>query len=237
MKDLPKARPTSTEQLYSILQAGDIESFNPKLSSTQFFAEKQKETDSIVGALAKHITKTLQFIQNSNPKNLQKFSWLDRFLGKQIEAKMLFEIAKSELDLSEKGGEILYNKTKAIKDEQSFLVQSLEDDLAEVSLYIDVINQFLAENQDLPINGYVNNKQRLDRKIESLLAMKINLSMNIEQAKLSILPITQVLDRYQETISAVSAYKKYLGQYYSNSESQALKELEMQYNLIFGAKQ
>lgn len=116
-------------------------------------------------------------------------------------------------------------------------MQSLENDLAEVSLYIDVINQFLAENQDLPINGYVDNKQRLDRKLESLLAMKINLSMNIEQAKLSILPIIQVLDRYQETISAVSAYKKYLGQYYSNSESQALKELEMQYNIIFGAKQ
>lgn len=169
---------------------------------------------------------------------MQKFSWLDRFLGKQIETKMLFEIAKSELDLPQKDGEILYNKTKAIKDEQSFLVQSLENDLAEVSLYIDVINQFLAENQDLSMqDGYVDNKQRLDRKLESLLAMKINLSMNIEQAKLSILPITQVLDRYQETISAVSAYKKYLGQYYSNSESQALKELEMQYNLIFGAKQ
>ncbi|UZA34049.1 hypothetical protein LP087_13695 (plasmid) [Moraxella bovis] len=227
-----------TEHLYSILKAGNIESFNPQLSSTQFFAEKQKETDSIVNALAKHITKTLQFIQNSNPKNLQKFSWLDRFLGKQVEAKMLFEIAKSELYLSQKDGEILYNKTKAIKDEQSFLVQSLENDLVEVSLYIDVINQFLAENQDLSMqDGYVDNKQRLDRKLESLLAMKINLSMNIEQAKLSILPITQVLDRYQETISAVSAYKKYLGQYYSNSESQALKELEMHYNLIFGAKQ
>lgn len=235
MKDLPT--PINTEHLYPILQAGDIENFNPQLSSNDFFAEKQQETDSIVGALAKHITQTLQYIQNSNPKNLQGFGWLDKFLGKEIEAKMLFEIAKSELDLSQKDGEILYNKTKAIKDEQSFLVQSLENDLAEVSLYIDVVNQFLSENQDLPINGYVDNKQRLDRKLESLLAMKINLSMNIEQAKLSILPITQILDRYQETISAVSAYKKYLGQYYSNSESQALKELEMQYNLIFGAKQ
>lgn len=236
MVDLPISN--TSNALYAILQAGEIENFNPQLSSNDFFAQKQKETDSIVGALAKHITKTLQFIQDSNPKNLQKFSWLDRFLGKQTEAKMLFEIAKSELNSSQKDGEILYHKTKTIKDEQSFLVQSLENDLAEVSLYIDVINQFLAENQDLPMqDGYVDNKQRLDRKLESLLAMKINLSMNIEQAKLSILPITQVLDRYQETVSAVSAYKKYLGQYYSNSENQALKELEMQYNLIFGAKQ
>lgn len=228
---------TKAERLYSILQAGDIENFNPQLSSNDFFAEKQQETNSIVEALAKHITKTLQFIQNSNPKNFQNFSWLDRFLGKQIEAKMLFEIAKSELNLSQEEGESLYSKTKAIKDEHSFLLKSLEEDLTEVSLHIDVVNQFLAENQDLPINGYVDNKQRLDRKLEGLLAMKINLSMNIEQVKLSILPITQVLDRYQETVAAINVYKKYLAQCYSSSENQALKELEEQYNLIFGGKQ
>lgn len=238
MKYLSKTHPTSKEYLYSILQAGDIESFNPKLSSNEFFAEKQKETDSIIGALARHITQTLQYIQNSNPKNLKGFSWLDKFLGKEIEAKMKFELAKSGLDLATKNGESLYQKAKQVKDEQSLLIQSLEKDLQEVVLYIDTITQFLLDNQNAMLNdGYVDNKQRLDRKLENLLAIKINLSMNIEQAKLALLPITQVLDRYQETASATNMYKKHLGQCYSNSENQALKELEAQYNLIFGVKQ
>lgn len=110
--------------------------------------------------------------------------------------------------------------------------------MQEVVLHIVTITQFLLDNQNAMFNDdYVDNKQRLDRKLENLLAIKINLSMNIEQAKLALLPITQVLDRYQETASATNMYKKHLGQCYSNSENQALKELEAQYNLIFGAKQ
>lgn len=226
------------EKLYTTLQSGDIENFNPQLSITKFFTDEQKEVDGAVDRLANHIAQTLQSIQDSNPKNLQKQNWLNRFLGKQLETELSFEIAKNQLNLSQDKGEVLYNQAKAIKNRQGTLLQSLEKDLAEVDLCIDVAHQFLADNQDLSMqDGYVDNKQRLDRKLESLSAMKLNLSMNIMQTKLSLLPITQVLDRYQETKSAVFAYKKHLSQYYSNSESLALKELEAHYNQVFGAKQ
>lgn len=211
------------QRLLMMLNHDDVESFTPKLSSSDM-----GDTSTAVDDLVTHITATLNHIQKSHPKKLVKKGFWDRLLGKSLERQLEFELAKKFLTNSSVKGDELYNQVKVVKESRLLQLNDLKSDCEQVELYIDVLNEYMANNTVADDKAL-----RLKRRLDNLTATKVNLMMNVEQVKLSIVPITQVLDRYQEINLTLNVYLKHLAQY--NSSDLGLKKLEQEYSKIFGS--
>lgn len=205
----------------------DVESFTPKLSSS--VNSDMGDTSTAVDDLVTHITATLNHIQKSHPKKLVKKGFWDRLLGKSLERQLEFELAKKFLTNSSVKGDELYNQVKVVKESRLLQLTDLKSDCEQVELYIDVLNEYMANNTVADDKAL-----RLKRRLDNLTATKVNLMLNVEQVKLSLVPITQVLDRYQEINLTLNVYLKHLAQYNLSSDLD-LNKLEQEYSKIFGS--
>lgn len=225
--------------LYALLQNNQIELFNPQLSMHGFESQKQEEFEGVFNALTNNIKERLTHIKNANPQNIKKVGWFGRFIGKDVEARVDFELARLRLDKASDESVSLYERAKKIKEQMQDVVDSLINDVAEIELHIEIIQQFLQDVQDEEMREhYINHKDRIQRKLENLLAMKLSLTMNVEQAKLSALSATQLLDRHNEVQNSVHQFKQFMAQYNSSSSTESLniQSLENEYNAVFSKK-
>lgn len=225
--------------LYALLQNNKVELFNPQLSMHGFESQKQAEFEGVFNALANNIKERLTHIKNANPQNIKKVGWFGRFIGKDVEAQVDFELARLRLDKANDESIQLYERAKVIKEQMQDVVDSLINDVTEIELHIEIIQQFLEDVADQELKEhYINHKDRIQRKLENLLAMKLSLTMNVEQAKLSALSATQLLDRHNEVDNSVHQFKQFMAQYNSSSSTEALnlQSLEKAFNSIFGKK-
>lgn len=160
---------------------------------------------SPVSALADHIRQVVTKLADADPHKIsEKPSWLDKFLGKSLEAKVRYQVARGELDeLLSKTAQIAEHVKNTVSAIELMLID-LRDEQLRLEAHIQAGREFLEENPTagLPVSGalnYDNTRERFGRKLANLETLVTSHVMSIEQMKLTKAHGVDMIDRFQET--------------------------------------
>ena len=160
---------------------------------------------SPVTALADQIRQVVAKLADADPHKIsEKPSWLDKFLGKSLEAKVRYQVARGELDELLKQTGVIAGHVKNTISAIELMLIDLNDEVLRLEAHIQAGREFLKENPSagLPVAGSINfdnTRERFGRKLANLETLVTSHVMSIEQMKLTKAHGVDMLDRFQET--------------------------------------
>lgn len=160
-------------------------------------------------ALTKKISLILTKMADASPERIAKQpSRLDRWLGRSLERSVQFRAARATLEqlLSEAEGD-----AQGVRDSVQMLSRMISNHEAEVQQIATLIRagrEFLDENPEVgqPIKGMLEfdkPRERFARKLANLATLLASHELSINQMKLTKAQATDMLDRFQETVSVL----------------------------------
>lgn len=160
-------------------------------------------------ALTKKISLILTKMSDASPERIAKQpSRLDRWLGRALERNVRFRAARATLEqlLSEAEGD-----AQGVRDAVQMLSRMISNHEAEVQQLATLIRagrEFLDENPEIgqPEAGsleFDKPRERFARKLANLATLLASHELSINQMKLTRAQATDMLDRFQETVTVL----------------------------------
>lgn len=157
-----------------------------------------------IGALAASISEIVARLSDADPQIItRKPSWLQQFVGKDIEQRLRYQEARASLEkLLEKSDKQALD-LRMLLVEIAKMIQEHDQEIANINLYLTAGREFLEENPTAGIPQestlvFDHPRERFARKLANLATLQTSYEMSIYQLKMARAQAIDMLDRYQE---------------------------------------
>ncbi|HEY8095836.1 MAG TPA: toxic anion resistance protein [Methylobacter sp.] len=160
--------------------------------------------DSPVSALASRISQIIAKLREADPAQVTvKPSWIQRFLGKSTESKLLYQIARKSLDTLIQDASKDAERVERAIEALDALLRNHQNEVRVLRMSIAAGRLFMAANPDAgkPIDGelaFDNQRERFARKLTNMAALLASHEMGFTQLRLTRASAIDLLDRFQE---------------------------------------
>lgn len=160
---------------------------------------------SPVSRLAAAIAEIVAKLSDADPQKIAKApTWLERFLGRSVEAHVLYQVARKHLDSLLVDAE---GTAQGVRDAIAVIDRLMKTHQAEANdlqAYIQAGREYLTENPDAgkPTAGGIefdNPRERFARKLANLATLLSSHELSVTQMKLIKAQAVDMLDRFEET--------------------------------------
>ena len=160
--------------------------------------------ESPVNALAAKISDIVSKLSEADPRILaEKPTWLQRFTGRSVEKKVLYQVARKSLEqLLEEAGRFAAQVAQMIHQLDN-IVESHHSEVRVIKIHIAAGRLFLSENPSIgiPVSGdlvFDNPRERFARKLANMAALLASHEMGLAEVKLTRAQAVDLLDRFDE---------------------------------------
>lgn len=160
---------------------------------------------SPVSRLAASISEIVARLSDADPRKIAKTpTWLERFLGRSVEAHVLYQVARKNLDVLLVEAEVTAQGVRDAVTAINRLIQTHQEEVNALQAYIQAGREYLAENPDAgkPEAGDIafdNPRERFARKLANLATLLSSHELSVTQMKLTRAQALDLLDRFEET--------------------------------------
>lgn len=170
-----------------------------------------KELDALmqggpVPALAAQIAVIVVKLAQADPRKVSKApTWFGGITGQAIEAKVVYEAARRDLDGLIASAAAAAQAVRDALGLMDRLMESQEAEAAQLQIHIDAGRQFLSSNPEVgvPAAGagveFDRPRERFARRLANLATLQSSQAMSVIQLRLTKANAVDMLDRFRET--------------------------------------
>lgn len=143
-------------------------------------------------------------VRDANPANLKRrWSWLDRFLGRDVELEVRYVVSASRIDTLAAQVASVGDRVREMHHAISEQLAQLRREIPRLSVFIEAGQAYLGDHPDAGASGdapgvFSDTRARFERRLDSLRSVLLSHEMAIAQIALVLSQSLDLLDRFDE---------------------------------------